>query len=1058
MLKKILFVSVLLQTLVMIAQVKISGVVINQDIQRPISGVRISFSNHPQAEILTNTDGTFHLESNTTNDSLVIIALGYKKKIIPLHSQEDSNIIVKFSSNDLEKDSPVHPLVQEYVKVTGTLKDLENQEPITNARIFFKDSHVQTYSDSNGFFEIINRKFSDSIFIDANKYPIKSVPLSKGDNLNLEINFSNSNSNPNSEYIVSNETNLKEKIDHDSLIIHTDSISYYKANGHLYNMDKNEPIADATIFFEGTQNFTNSDENGYFEIQDDSNVNRLAIYTNDFDVKYVTLDKGNNSNLIVEFSNKIEEKEKREVIKSDKLEGVVVKGFPPKRIPKKENPAYRIMQEVWKRKKTNGLKNFNNYQYNEYEKIEFDLNNIDSAFISKKIFKKLDITVQDIDTSAFLGKTYLPVFLNESITQVVGENKPSKREKSFLRGNRSVGVPSDNDIIANTVKNLYKDVNIYDNVLNFFNKGFTSPVATIGFSVYDYMLVDTVMVDSVKCYYLKYKPRRANELTFKGDLYITYDTYAVKHATLQAASGINVNFVKDIYMELDYKNVNDSVFLPLKYYTNLDMSLITKKDKSKGMFAKRTLIYDNYLFDEPSSKIDTLLDEQWEPISGGAYKQNDQFWEEHRLEKLTDDDLKANEVITKVSKTKLYRDITNLVQILSSGYVNVGKAIDIGNLYQFIGYNDVEGLRLRLGARTYFTPNDMWRLEGYTAYGFKDEQVKYGAEGRLMFNKFNRFTIGLGTKRDISQLGVSLTEGESIMSRSFASSSIISRGSNEFLSSVNKTNAFVSIEPWKNVQLRLDGTYQFIKSANPEKFDIGYYDKFGNIKQDLYDTHLTFSVEARPGAKYSRYGLDRFEHTTLAPTFILKYVRGIKGAFNSGFNYDKVQFMYSQPILWGPIGRTDITTEFGKTFNKLPVSLLGVIPGNQSYGIIPNTFALLNYYDFVTDVYATMHLEHHFNGRIFSYIPLLKKLQLREVLIFRGAWGDISDGSKSMNASNIEYVAPNKDIYYEYGFGIENIGFGNLRIFRVDFNWRGNYLDIKKVNKFGIKFGMQYSF
>jgi hypothetical protein len=40
---------------------------------------------------------------------------------------------------------------------------------------------------------------------------------------------------------------------------------------------------------------------------------------------------------------------------------------------------------------------------------------------------------------------------------------------------------------------------------------------------------------------------------------------------------------------------------------------------------------------------------------------------------------------------------------------------------------------------------------------------------------------------------------------------------------------------------------------------------------------------------------------------------------------------------------------------------------------------LLNYYEFVADEYATFHAEHHFNGKMLSYIPLIKKLKLREV-------------------------------------------------------------------------------
>lgn len=830
--------------------------------------------------------------------------------------------------------------------------------------------------------------------------------------------------------------------------------SQVKVSGKLIYSDTKNPIENAEIFLKGTDSFTSSDKNGYFTLQSEKTVDSLEITVNDY-TKNFSIHPGENVDVVIEFSAQetIQKKDKN----GKTIKEVVINGFPRKKLPKKENPAYRILQELWKRRRTNGLTNFKNYEYKEYEKIEFDLNNIDSTFISKKIFQKLNISTQDIDTLDISGKTYIPVYLNESITNIVGQNKPSKREKSFLRGNKAYGV-TNNEVVANTVKNLYKDVNIYDNVLNFFNKGFTSPVSTIGFSVYEYLLSDTVDVDGVDCYHIRYRPIRKSELTFKGDLYITKDTYAVKQATLQSTSGINVNFVKDIYMELNYDMINDSIFIPLRNYIVLDMSLLSKKEGTKGMFAKRTLTYNDYKFDQPREYIEKLLDEKYEPVSSGAYDKDDDFWAQNRPERLGEDDIKANQLINKISKTRLFRNIVDGVQILSSGYVNIKKTIDIGNLYQTVGFNNIEGFRLRLGARTYFGPDDMWRIEGYSAYGFKDHQFKYGGEFRWLVNKYNRLTFGIGTKRDITQLGVTLTENEGIMSRSFASSSIISRGDNDYLSSVNKTNVFISINPWKNVQFRLDGTYQYIKSGDLSKFDIGYYDKSGNKREDLYDSHLTLSVEARPGAKYSHYGLDRYQHTSLAPTFILKYTKGLKGLINSDFSYDKLQFLYSQPILWGPIGKTNVTVEFGKSFNRLPISLLNVVPGNQSYGIIPNTFSQLDYYDFVTDTYSALHIEHHFNGRLFSYVPLLKKLQLREVVFFRGALGDISDGSKAINASNIIYRAPKNDIYYEYGFGIENIGLGNFRFFRIDFNWRGNYFDMPDTNNFGIKVGLQFTF
>lgn len=168
--------------------------------------------------------------------------------------------------------------------------------------------------------------------------------------------------------------------------------------------------------------------------------------------------------------------------------------------------------------------------------------------------------------------------------------------------------------------------------------------------------------------------------------------------------------------------------------------------------------------------------------------------------------------------------------------------------------------------------------------------------------------------------------------------------------------------------------------------------------------------------------------------------------------------MLSKPFLIGTIGKTIVNFEAGKNFNTVPLALQNIIPANLSYGLVPNTFSQLNYYEFVADSYVTLNLEHHFNGKILSYIPLIKKLKLREIAFIRGAYGSLSDESKAINVEGFKYSAPNEHIYFEYGFGIENIGIGNLRIFRVDFNWRGNYLDRPDISKFGIKAGFQVGF
>lgn len=518
---------------------------------------------------------------------------------------------------------------------------------------------------------------------------------------------------------------------------------------------------------------------------------------------------------------------------------------------------------------------------------------------------------------------------------------------------------------------------------------------------------------------------------------------------------MNVNFINSIATELEFDNPDEETFLPKKVVTQIELSPFSKKKGSKSIIARRSVDYSNYQFNQPLA--DEVFLRKKEEYEDKFLDKDEAFWATTRPDSLSKQEQGVYEMLDKLNQTPKFNRIVKIYETLASRYYNITKGIDLGPITSVYGKNIVEGDRIRLGARTYFGQNDPWRIEFYNAYGFQDHQFKYGVEGRYMFNRVNRFMVGAGTKRDITQLGVQLTTEDGILSRSFASSTVFARGENASLSSVNQTSVFTSFEPWKNFQIRVDGTMQSIKSANPEGFSLMYY-KDGNLRKTTNDSHVTISLIARPGAKFSQTGVDRYEHGTLAPTIVLKYTRGIEGLFNADFNYNKLQFMFYKPILIGSWGKTLLNFEAGKNFNTVPLALQNIIPANQSYGLVQNTFAQLNYYEFVADTYSTLHIEHHFNGKILSYIPLIKKLKLREVGFIRGAYGTLSDASKNINVDGDKYSAPDQQIYYEYGFGIENIGFGNIRIFRVDFNWRGNYLDRPDVSKFGIKAGFQFGF
>lgn len=790
---------------------------------------------------------------------------------------------------------------------------------------------------------------------------------------------------------------------------------------------KNQPIPFANVVFKGSNEGVVSDENGKFYIESSKTYSVLVVAFMGYTTRDVELEKPVNYNMKIVLTEE------------QVLDEVVI--FTGK-TSKKNNPALRILRKIWERKRKNGLRMFEQYAYDKYEKVEFDLNTIDSNFMKSKIFKGLEFVFKKVDTSKITGKTYLPIFINESVYQVYGDNKMGK-EKQILTGNKNSGL-SNGDGVNTFIKDLYNDYNIYNNHLTFFDKSFTSPISTTGIDVYNYVLRDSAYIDNKWCYNIVFYPRRKNELTFKGDFWVNDSTFAIKTINMAVSKSANINWVKDIYIEQEFDVVNDSVFLLTRDYMMSDFSL-SKKDEAKGVYGKRTSLYRNHKFNQP--KPEKFYKEEVNFIDNTVYTRPESFWEQNRFEKLNKDEIGVYKMLDTLKTVKKFKQMYNLVTILASGYIQKGN-FDYGPIFSTFGYNVVEGIRLRAGGRTYFGPNDKWRLQGYTAYGFDDNKFKYGISAKWMLNTKNRLIISAGNRRDIEQIGASLTTTNDVLGRSFASSGVFMSGTNGKLSNINLTTTALEIEPVKNLVFETGLSYRTLESASREFFTMDYFtdDARTQTRGDLRQAEAHFQVEYTPGRKTVGYGVERLSVDNPYSRVFAKFSQGIKGFLNSDFDYTKVQLYYKQPIIIGPLGRTNLTLEMGKTFGKVPLGLMSIVPGNQTYFIIGNTFSNLNFYEFVSDRYLTLQWDHNFQGRLFSRIPMLRKLNWREIIGIRGAYGDFSEENRLLNASGLVYKAPTMP-YWEYSVGIGNI----FKVFRIDACWRGNYRDVPGTSNFTIK-------
>lgn len=799
-----------------------------------------------------------------------------------------------------------------------------------------------------------------------------------------------------------------------------------------------DPISFANVLFKNSTEGTISNDDGRFYLESRDRYDTLVVSFVGYASREIVLSARTTLEMNIV------------LVEGEALDEVIL--FVGKQ-PKKNNPAIDILRKIWAKKRSNGLKLYHQYRYDEYEKTEFDLNTIDSALMQSKLFKGMEFVFEDLDTSRITGKTYLPVFLIEKSTKVYGDNDLNL-EKRVVMGNKNSGFSNNQAIIA-FVQDLYAQYDIYDNYIKLFDKSFTSPLSRTGIDTYNYVLADSAFIRDKWCYNIIYYPRRKNELTFKGDFWVNDTTYAISEINMQATRSANLNWVKELYIEQEYEVLSDSVFLLKRDYLLTDFAL-NKKDKSKGIYGKRTTVFNNYLFDQQLPK--EFYQQKQDPYNPILMDRSEAFWDNNRLEALSKDEKGIYAMLDTLKTVPKFKTFYFLSSVLGSGYVEIDKwNVDLGDIYSTWGYNDAEGVRLRVGARTFFGQNDPWRLQVYGAYGFLDKRIKYGISGKILLDRRNRLILSGGNRRDIEQLGLNLTATTDVLGRSIASGNLLTVGSNDRLTNINLSTLMLEMEPIKNLRMRFGTSFRTLKSALPEAFSLDYLDPDapGGISSQIRQFDLVTTLLYTPGKRTIGYGVERRDINDDYSTLLLNYTHGVRGFLESDFDYRKLQFSFIKPWQIGGLGRLTTSVELGKTFGAVPLGLLNIVPGNQTFFTIFNAFPNLDFYEFVTDTYTSMHLEHNFNGRLFSRIPLLRDLNLREIVGLRGVWGELSEENRLLSSpTNIPLQAPDDRIYWEYSFGIGNI----FKIFRIDFNFRGNYLESPDARPFSVTgtFGLQF--
>lgn len=821
---------------------------------------------------------------------------------------------------------------------------------------------------------------------------------------------------------------------------------YVNIKGRVIDAKTKEPMPFVNVVFVGKNIGTITDYSGDYSITTQWASNQLQASFTGYKRQVKTL--GQTKNQTINFEIESESYNLTEVVVTAER----------KRYRNRGNPAVDLIKKVIENKDSNSKGMFDYYEYNKHEKVEFALNNITDEFRSKKMFKKFQYVFSFVDTSEINGKPFLPVFLKETLSKVYYRKEPQTR-KEYISGTNMVGFHDyiNNEGVGFMIDNLYQDIDIYSNNITLLTNQFISPISTLAPLIYKFHIIDTIPINGLQCINLAFQPRNKADFAFRGNLYITDDDkYAVMKVDMRVTEDINLNFVNDLQIIQEFEKVNGEGWMFSKDELIIDFN---PTNKGTGIFGKKTVFYDNYAFNNPQSDSVYSGIEQTIKIIGHA-ERDSSFWEAGRIEKLTTQEANIFVMVDSIQHVPAFKRNMDIVMLLVAGYWNFGK-VEMGPVNTFYSFNDVEGFRLRVGARTSDKFNERLRLDGYLTYGFKDERFKYSGSATWSLNgrpiKENpRHSITAMYQVETNFPGMEMqfiNEDNFLLSfKRGVADKILYYEMFKLEHYRDWGNGFSTMLNFKNMAQEPGGTLFFRYSDH----------EISSITSSEISTTLRFA----PNEKFYQGLSYRTPIITKHPIFQLSYTQGIKGLLGADYNYGKANFNVFKRVYLSPIGFMDVEFEGSKILGSgVPYPLLTVHRANQTYSYQLLSYNLMNFLEFVSDQYVSLFAEQHFNGFFFNKIPLIKRLGWREIISFKGVYGSVTDKNNPNITPGLMQFPTNEfgntttytlegKPYMEVSAGIGNI----LKFFRVDYVQRLTHLENPNVANNGIRVRFKFDF
>lgn len=751
------------------------------------------------------------------------------------------------------------------------------------------------------------------------------------------------------------------------------------------------------------------------------------------------------------------------------------------RYSRKNNPAVELMKRVIAAKKHTDLQNHDYLQYTKYQKLTCAINDINTGDIDSGFISKRRWLLDQIETCPYNDKLILPISVNETVTQHIYRKNP-RSEKQIIKGESATGINQliqTGDILNVGMKDVFTDIDIYDDQIRLLQHPFTSPIGKDAISFYRFYIEDTVYVDRDLCYHLQFIPNNQQDFGFRGELFILADSSLhVKRCNLTIPKNSGVNFVENMQIKQEYSKLPngewalsvDDLFIELKISNLLSKVLVM-----------RTTRLSDYAFDELPKQL--FKGRTKERREANAQMRDEAFWNKYRGVELTKSESTMDAFVHRIEQIKGFKYIIFGAKALIENYVETGdqnkpSKVDIGPVNTMITKNFIDGFRTRISAQTTANLNKHWFLSGYLAHGWHSKKTYYKGELTYSFNKkdylpreFPKRTLTFTSTYDISSPSDKFihTDKDNVFTafKWATVDKMMFYNRQQLLFEYEHEWGIKTSVGFKTEQNEAAGRLFFNKLSSGTTFafpdNIVAGDQLHNGK--IRTTELSFRLTLAPGRTYINTKQRRTPINLDAPELMVGHTIGLKNVLGGEYRYNYTEATLFKRFWMKSWGKIDAHIKAGAQWNRVPYPLLIMPAANLSYIVQDEAFNLINNMEFLNDRFASLDVGWDMNGKIFNRIPLLKKLKWREYFGVKCLWGQLTDKNNPLlpeNAGNANlmqfpegcYVMDPKRPYVELIAGVHNI----FKLLHVEFVHRCNYTYLPTCTRNSVRFMLRMTF